>query len=86
MKGTRLINKFSDKKFHWGQWAILGSKIAHPHNSGSAGIIFFNILPNERGLLVDENDINNFPKKNPFGANGPVWAKKWHILITLDPL
>ena len=23
-----------------GKWAILGPKIAHPHNSGSAGIIF----------------------------------------------
>ena len=21
-----------------------------------------------------------------FGANGPFWAQKWHILITLDPL
>ena len=26
---------------HLGKWAILGPKIAHPHNSGSAGRVFF---------------------------------------------
>ena len=29
------------KKILGGQWTILGSKMAHPHNSGSAVIIFF---------------------------------------------
>ena len=40
MKETRLINRFSGKSSHLGKWAILGPKIAHPQNSGSAGRIF----------------------------------------------
>ena len=36
MKETRLINRFSEKKSHLGKWAILGPKIAHSRNSGSA--------------------------------------------------
>ena len=40
MKGTRFINRFSEKNSHLGKWAILCQKIAHPHNSGSAGRIF----------------------------------------------
>ena len=36
MKGTRLINRVSDKNSHMGKWAILGPKMAHPHNSGSS--------------------------------------------------
>ena len=39
MKETRLINRFSEKNPHLGKWAILGPKIAHPQNSGSAGRI-----------------------------------------------
>ena len=35
------------KSFVHDKWAMLGPKMAHPHNSGS----------------VDENDFNNFPKK-----------------------
>ena len=30
-----LINRFSEKNSHLGKWAILGPKMAHPHNSGS---------------------------------------------------
>ena len=41
MKETRLINRFSEKNSHLGKWTILGPKIVHPHNSGSAGRIFF---------------------------------------------
>ena len=37
MKETRLINRFSEKNPHLGKWALLGQKIVHPHNSGSAG-------------------------------------------------
>ena len=40
MKETRLINRFSEKISYLGKWAILGPKMAHPHNSGSAGRIF----------------------------------------------
>ena len=40
MKGTRFINGFSVYNYHLGKWIILGPKMAHPHNSGSAvGII-----------------------------------------------
>ena len=38
MKKTKLINIFSEeKKSHLGKWAILGAKITHLQNSGSAG-------------------------------------------------
>ena len=40
MRGTRFINRFSEKTSHLGKWAILSPKIAHPHNSGYAGRIF----------------------------------------------
>ena len=40
-------------------------------NSGFTGRIFFLILHNERGYKVDENDFNNFLKKNLFGTSGP---------------
>ena len=36
MKERRFINSFSEKNSHLGKWAILGLKIAHPHNSGAA--------------------------------------------------
>ena len=49
MKETRLINRFSERNSRLGKWAILGPKIAHPHNSGSAGRISFLNLDNERG-------------------------------------
>ena len=80
MKETRLINSFSEKNSHLGKWAILGSKITHPHNSGSAGRIFLTFCT-MKGV-----DINTFPKKILFGANEPFWAQKWGILITLDLL
>ena len=40
MKETKLINRFSEKSSHLRKWVILGPKIAHPHNSGSARRIF----------------------------------------------
>ena len=40
MKETSLISRFSEKNSHLGNWAILGPKIVHPHNSASAGRIF----------------------------------------------
>ena len=35
MKGASFISRFSEKS-RLGKWAILGPKMAHPHNSGSA--------------------------------------------------
>ena len=43
MKGTRLVNEVSGKKSHLGKWAILGPKMVHPHNSGSAVRIFLKL-------------------------------------------
>ena len=40
MKKTRLINKFSEKDSHWGNGPFWSPKIAHPHNTESAGRIF----------------------------------------------
>ena len=34
------LTSFLKKNSHLRKWAILGSKIAHPHNSGSAGRTF----------------------------------------------
>ena len=42
------IEDFSQKILVWGKWMILGSKMVHPHNSGSAPRIFLKILHNER--------------------------------------
>ena len=47
MKETRLINKFPATS-HLGKWAILGPKMAHPHNSGSAGRVFLKFYPMKR--------------------------------------
>ena len=51
MKGTMCINRFSGggkkKNSHLDKWAILGPKMAHPHNSRST--VRFLILQNERG-------------------------------------
>ena len=35
------LTGFLKKNSHLGKWVILGPKNAHPHNSGSAGRIFF---------------------------------------------
>ena len=40
MKGTSLINRFSEKSSVLDKWVILGPKMAHLHNSGLAGRIF----------------------------------------------
>ena len=42
MKGANkyMKNGFYQKNFAWGKWVILGFKMAHPCNSGSA-LIFF---------------------------------------------
>ena len=37
-----LYNKFLKKNYQLGKWAILGPKIVHPYNSGSAVRIFLN--------------------------------------------
>ena len=36
----RIMLMIFQKKILWGKWTILGPKMAHPHNSGSALRIF----------------------------------------------
>ena len=67
MKETRLINRFSEKILIW---AILGPKIAHPHNSGSTG----RILHNEKGQQVNESNNNGLYLKK-------IAQNKWAILV-----
>ena len=38
----RVILIIFKTKFVWGKWTIVGLKMAHPHNSGSAVRIFLN--------------------------------------------
>ena len=40
MKGARLINRFPEKIVIWANEPFYAKKIAHPHNSGSAGRTF----------------------------------------------
>ena len=45
MKGAKDendINNLPKKTFVWDKWTILGPKMVHPHNSGSAVRIFLN--------------------------------------------
>ena len=85
MKEKRLVNRFSEKNYHLGKWAILHPKIAHPHNSGSAGRIFLKFCT-VKGANRQMRMIIIFPKKVLFGVNGPFWVQKWRIVISLDPL
>ena len=63
------------RNFFWGgggrgKWTILGPKMGHPDNSGSA-VIFLKILHNEKGQLVDQSNNNSL-----FRTNEPFWARK----------
>ena len=70
-----------------GKPAILVQKMPYPLNSGFAIRFFFKILHDERGRKIDENNVDDFSKKNLFGgANEPFWTQKWCILIILDLL
>ena len=50
MKGAKDendINNFPKKTFVWDKWTILGPKMVHPHNSGSA-VNFFKFCTMKR--------------------------------------
>ena len=49
MKETRLINRFSEKIYIFGEMGHLDPKIAHPRNFGFAGRIFFYIFCTMKG-------------------------------------
>ena len=78
------FNRFSEKNSHLGKWVILGPKMAHPNNSGSALRMFFKFCPMKGANRLMNN--NFFQKNFCLWANGPFWTQKWRILITMDPL
>ena len=65
---------------------ILGPKIAHPHNSRSTRRIFLEFSTMKGASRHMRVILIIFQKNFLLGANGPFYAQKWHILITLDPL
>ena len=82
MKGTRFINRLSEKNYHLGKWVIVRPKIAHPHNSGSTGRIFLKFCtmkganPYIKMILVifQKNlggQMDHFGSKN--GASSQLW-------------
>ena len=63
---------FFKKVFVWGKWTILGPKMVHPHNSGSA-VRIFEIFHNEKSQQVDESNNNGLYQKS-------FVQDKWAIL------
>ena len=85
MNATRCINGFSGKIIFRGKRAILGLKMAHPHNLGSALMIFLKFCTMEGAKSYIEI-ILFFLKKNHLGQIGYFRPKKWWVPITLDSL
>ena len=79
MKEMRLINKFSEKILILENGSFWAQKLCILITLDLLEEFFLNFAQSE-GLIgkVDENNFNNFPKKN--------LSHKWHILTTLDPL
>ena len=48
MKGTRAINRFSEKNYIVANTPFMAQEMAHPHNSGSAARSFFKLLHTEK--------------------------------------
>ena len=69
------MNYFSQKILVWGKWTILGlilgSKMAHTHNSGSTLRIFSKFCTMKGANRFIEIMLMAFPKKILFQANGP---------------
>ena len=69
------MNYFSQKILVWGKWTILGlilgSKMAHAHNSGSTLRIFSKFCTVKGANRFIEIMLMAFPKKILFQANGP---------------
>ena len=79
-----LLMSFLKKIVFHGTQVILGLKMAHPRNFGSAVRVFFEILNYERGQRVHENYINGFPEKNSRLEQWAILGIKCSVLITLD--
>ena len=61
------------KNFVQDKWAILGPKMAHPHNSGSALRIFLKICRMKGANRFMKILLVVFREKNSFGAVFTVW-------------
>ena len=86
MKGTmlNLINLFSEKNSHLGKWAILGPKMVHPHNSGSAVRIFLKSCTMKESNSKMKMILIIFSQKKFVWGKGTIFGPKWCILITQD--
>ena len=84
MKGS--LTGFLEKNPIWGNKPFWAQKNAHPHSSGSAGIICLKFCAMKGANRKMRMMSIIFPQKKLFAANGPFCAQKWHILITLDPV
>ena len=73
------------KKCVWGKWNILGQKMCILITLDLRQEFFW-ILHSEKGQEVDESNDNGLYQKILFMTSEPFWARKWHILITLDGL
>ena len=56
------------KKILWGKWTILGPKMAHPHNSGSALRIFLKFRRMKGANRYMKILLVVFREKDSFGA------------------
>ena len=80
------LNSFSEKIFVWVKWAILGLKMVHPHNFGSAQIFFLKFCKLKVTKRYMELISMVFLKKILIWGKCVIFAQKWHTIITLDPL
>ena len=69
------------------KWTILDPKMMHPHNSGSAVIIFLKFCTNENGQQVDESNNNGLYQKNvvqdKWANLGPKMAHPYNCGLAL---
>ena len=68
------------KKFFQDKWVILGPKMAHPHNSGSALRIFFKFCTMKRANRHMEILLVFFRGKIPFGV---IWSFRLFFTVLL---
>ena len=73
MNATKFTNEFSEKNYFGGETGLLGLKMVHPHNFGSALRIFLKFCTMQEAKRYIE--LNGFPKKVSFGANGLFWPE-----------
>ena len=74
----------SEKNIFWSKRAILTLKMVRPHNFGSIRRIFLKFCTMKGAERYMEHILIVFLKKFSFWANGLFWARKWHVVITLD--